>query len=250
MKHPEVKDAGVVGLPDDTSGELPLGFVVLKSTKKNVTVKELEDYVNNQVAPYKKLRGGVKFVKQIPRSAAGKILRIRLKMMMVAMIESLEIKIVGRKQKVTFEVKDNIMTDNTQFCSPDVTFGEFFLACVDKYDNSTCIIDSVSGESYSFRRVVNLSKSMAVSLRKRGLKSGDSICLFSSNCLQHLVVVVGTALLGGRLYSCPPENNEEEVRTLLEEMECKCLIVSEDCAQVAIDACANSKDAQVNRRLI
>jgi 4-coumarate--CoA ligase len=35
--------------------------------------------LNGKVAPHKKLRGGVKFVDEIPKSASGKILRRLLK---------------------------------------------------------------------------------------------------------------------------------------------------------------------------
>jgi len=41
--------------------------------------KEVEDFVKRQVAEHKQLKGGVKFIKEIPKSASGKILRRLLK---------------------------------------------------------------------------------------------------------------------------------------------------------------------------
>lgn len=43
LSHPKVADAGVVGLPDESAGELPIAFVVKKI--ENVTEKELQDFV-------------------------------------------------------------------------------------------------------------------------------------------------------------------------------------------------------------
>ncbi|KAJ8928177.1 hypothetical protein NQ314_019239 [Rhamnusium bicolor] len=78
VNHPKVRDVGVVGLPDDLSGELPLAFVV-KHEGVNVTEKELQDYVAGLVSPQKRLRGGVIFVPDIPKNPSGKILRRQLR---------------------------------------------------------------------------------------------------------------------------------------------------------------------------
>lgn len=77
--HPEVADAAVVGVPHGFSGEAPKAFVVPKN--KNAKAAEIEKYVNSKVADYKKLRGGVVFIEDIPKTASGKILRRHLKLM-------------------------------------------------------------------------------------------------------------------------------------------------------------------------
>lgn len=245
MKHEDVKDAGVVGLPDDMSGELPLAFVVLKAPGAKITEKDLEAYVNIQVAPYKKLRGGVKFVKQIPRSAAGKILRLRLKMMMVSMVESLEIKIVGRVAKTTIAIDSNVITDTTNFISPDVSFGEFFLACVDKYENATCIIDSKTGESYSFKRVIECCKNVATNLKKLGFKQKETICMCSSNCPQALVTIVGTALCGGQIFICNPNMAENELADTLLSSDAKILVTTKEFSETAQNVAKHNTSLKV-----
>ncbi|KAJ8917191.1 hypothetical protein NQ315_012683 [Exocentrus adspersus] len=75
--HPAVQDAAVIGLPNEEAGELPLAFVV-KKTGKNVTEKEIEKFVADNVSPQKQLRGGVIFLKEIPKNPTGKILRRRV----------------------------------------------------------------------------------------------------------------------------------------------------------------------------
>ncbi|XP_070575436.1 uncharacterized protein [Ptychodera flava] len=77
LTMPDVKDVAVIGLPDEEAGEIPIAFVVPKTEK--VTPDDIIKFVEGKVAPYKKLRGGVKFVDRIPKSASGKILRRVLK---------------------------------------------------------------------------------------------------------------------------------------------------------------------------
>nr|XP_023025173.1 luciferin 4-monooxygenase-like [Leptinotarsa decemlineata] len=78
INHPSVLDAGVVGIPDDEAGELPLAFVV-KQSGIDVTERELQEYVSQKVSPQKRLRGGIIFVSAIPKSTSGKILRKELR---------------------------------------------------------------------------------------------------------------------------------------------------------------------------
>ena len=65
------------GVEDERSGELPRAFVVRSSD--DLTEQQVEDYVKGRVAEYKQLKGGVKFIKEIPKSPSGKILRRLLK---------------------------------------------------------------------------------------------------------------------------------------------------------------------------
>ncbi|KAL4712181.1 hypothetical protein ACJJTC_011042 [Scirpophaga incertulas] len=80
LKHESVKDAGVVGLPDTAAGELPLAFVV-KQPGAQVTEKEIQQFIADKVSNPKRLRGGVRFVEEIPKNPSGKILRKELKKM-------------------------------------------------------------------------------------------------------------------------------------------------------------------------
>ncbi|XP_015172015.1 PREDICTED: 4-coumarate--CoA ligase 1-like [Polistes dominula] len=76
-----IKDAAVIGLPNEEAGELPLAFVV-KQERSKITKDEIIQYVNEKVSNHKKLRGGVKFVKNIPKTPSGKILRRELRDML------------------------------------------------------------------------------------------------------------------------------------------------------------------------
>lgn len=74
----DVADVCVVGVYSEADAtELPRAYIVLApgQTASDEKAKEIAEWLASRVAPPKKLRGGVRFVKEIPKSAAGKILR-------------------------------------------------------------------------------------------------------------------------------------------------------------------------------
>ncbi|KAF8926062.1 hypothetical protein EDD21DRAFT_369954 [Dissophora ornata] len=81
LDHPLIMDAAVIGTENkEQATEVPLAFVVrAPGPGLALTEKEVADYVAGKVAAHKKLRGGVRFIDVIPKSAAGKILRKDLK---------------------------------------------------------------------------------------------------------------------------------------------------------------------------
>lgn len=76
--HRAVREACVVGRKHPRLDELPTAFVVLREGH-SATEKELQDLVAGTLADHKRLRGGVFFVADIPKSTYGKMLRSKLR---------------------------------------------------------------------------------------------------------------------------------------------------------------------------
>ena len=71
VTHPGVADAGVVGRPDERTGERPVAFVVPRG---DLDPDALIEWAAQRSAGYKRL-ADVVVVDAVPRSSAGKILR-------------------------------------------------------------------------------------------------------------------------------------------------------------------------------
>jgi 4-coumarate--CoA ligase len=82
VSHPDIDDVAVIGVEDHAQAtEVPRAYVVPKKGVEGgkETEKRIVDWLSAKVASHKKLRGGVRFVDEVPKSATGKILRRVLK---------------------------------------------------------------------------------------------------------------------------------------------------------------------------
>jgi propionyl-CoA synthetase len=76
-KHPDVAECAVIGRQDSFRGELPLGFVVLKSNAKSdphTVTKELIQMVKDQIGAFACFKEAI-VVTRLPKTRSGKILR-------------------------------------------------------------------------------------------------------------------------------------------------------------------------------
>jgi len=78
--HDAVMNAGVIGIPDETRGEVPKAFVELPSDAdpSEELAEELQTHVKERLARYEYPRE-LEFVDQLPRTTTGKVRRIDLR---------------------------------------------------------------------------------------------------------------------------------------------------------------------------
>ena len=80
LRHTDVAECGVVGVPDEARGSLVKAYVVLAEGVAGDDTKatELQDFAKQQIAPYKYPRA-IEFVDALPRTNTGKLQRFRLR---------------------------------------------------------------------------------------------------------------------------------------------------------------------------
>lgn len=74
LEHPAVKEAVVIGIPNQLDGDHPAALVVLREGA-TTTEDDIRRFVEEKVADRQRLRGGVRFVNEILKSPTGKCLR-------------------------------------------------------------------------------------------------------------------------------------------------------------------------------
>jgi acetyl-CoA synthetase len=80
LGHPAVRECAVLGVPDEVRGEVVGAAVVLRDGERGSAdlVRELQDYVRSETAPYKYPRR-IWFVAELPKTTSGKIHRAALR---------------------------------------------------------------------------------------------------------------------------------------------------------------------------
>jgi fatty-acyl-CoA synthase len=76
-EHPAVLEAAVIGIPDDTWGEVPKALVVLKPGQ-HLEARQLIDFCRERMAHFKAPKS-VEFVAALPKTATGKIQKFALR---------------------------------------------------------------------------------------------------------------------------------------------------------------------------
>ncbi|CAG8820594.1 14659_t:CDS:2, partial [Racocetra persica] len=78
LTHDAVSDAAVIEYySKEEATEITIAYVTIRKgyEKSQALAEEIQSFVDEKVAPYKKLRGGILFIDIIPKSENGKILK-------------------------------------------------------------------------------------------------------------------------------------------------------------------------------
>lgn len=82
ITHPFVNEGVVCATWDETqSTEVPIAYVTLTKTGEDcvggreVALHDIRTFVDGKVSPYKRLRGGIEVLDEIPKTSMGKALR-------------------------------------------------------------------------------------------------------------------------------------------------------------------------------
>jgi len=101
LDHPQLPDCAVIGVQDEKNHtEVPRAYIVAgEHGSEEEHANEIVTWMTEKVANHKRLRGGVVFIDEIPKSASGKILRRVL------------------KDRIKEEEKSKVVKAKLQYCS-------------------------------------------------------------------------------------------------------------------------------------
>jgi acetyl-CoA synthetase len=74
LKHPDVKEVGVIGVPDETRGQVAKAFVVSDREPSDAFVTELQSFTRERLSQHEYPRH-IAFVSELPKTPAGKVNR-------------------------------------------------------------------------------------------------------------------------------------------------------------------------------
>jgi acyl-coenzyme A synthetase/AMP-(fatty) acid ligase len=88
LLHPKVADCAVFGIQRSSEdSELPAAYIVLRPGCK-LTEIEVHEFTLSRLTGYKQLRGGIRFIDQLPGNANGKVMKNELKHMLMQDIKA------------------------------------------------------------------------------------------------------------------------------------------------------------------
>ncbi|MFC3963700.1 fatty-acid--CoA ligase FadD5 [Nocardia jiangsuensis] len=76
--HPKIREAAVIGRTHEKWGEVPVAVVALHDADAELTLAELEPFLNESLARYKHPKDLV-VVAELPRNASGKVVKVQLR---------------------------------------------------------------------------------------------------------------------------------------------------------------------------
>jgi len=77
-RHPAIREAAVLGRPDERLGEEIVAVIVLEPDAGEVSAEQITEFCGESLARYKVPRE-IRFVDQLPRNASGKVLKRELR---------------------------------------------------------------------------------------------------------------------------------------------------------------------------
>ncbi|XP_045206212.2 uncharacterized protein LOC123558393 [Mercenaria mercenaria] len=103
---------------------------------------------------------------------------------------------------------------------------KFQINVMETFGNSTALIDAQSGESYTYRQVIDRIQRLAAGLQEIGLRQGDVICALTFNTIEYPIIWYAANLIGATFQTASPLYTDEELERRFKECSTKFLVTT------------------------
>ncbi|QZY44590.1 long-chain-fatty-acid--CoA ligase [Mycobacterium sp. TJFP1] len=201
--HPLVAEVAVIGVPHPKWGETPVAVIVPREPTDPPTDAEIEAHCRAQLASYKRPKY-VTLVDVLPRNAAGKVLKGRL-----------------RDEHATLISYSAGPTDAALL---DETIGTNFERTVSRYPDNEALVDVPSGRRWTYAELNAEIDSLARALMAIGIEKGDRVGIWAPNCPEWTMLQYATAKIGAILVTINPAYRTHELAYVLRHSAVRLLV--------------------------
>ncbi|KAK3908394.1 Luciferin 4-monooxygenase [Frankliniella fusca] len=262
LQHPGVREACVLGRPSTADiGDVPTAFVSRADNEEGeaLTEAELQDMVAAKLSDYKRLRGGVVFMDELPKTP---INEDYLRSTMPIALQQHEAPAVkecapavppsGGKDRVGYSTRkyNKLEVRVGREAMPDrgLSCGDLALESLRKWQHRSppTQIDAHFATTMSYRELLVQTVHACEGFKAMGLKPMDIVAVFSRNCHEVMPAVLGAVCAGLSVACVVPSGTLAEVQHALNLTQPKVVISERDRIQRAMDAYPDGKHIVLN----
>lgn len=100
-------------------------------------------------------------------------------------------------------------------------------------------VDAITGRSYSFNQLKNLTRRFSSALVKRGFKKDDAVAIYLPNVIEYPIIFYGVTFVGGVASTVNPLYSSQELARQLQVSGAKYVVTIPPLAENAKDAAAS-----------
>ncbi|KAI4471441.1 long-chain-fatty-acid--coa ligase [Holotrichia oblita] len=224
-EHPDVCEAIVIGIPQEVDGHIPMALVVLKDNPSNVTEEEMLNFANAKLLDREQLRGGLKFVRQLPKGTTGKISRKYIADLVVSdHVERIDNILYGPKQNIPIEERG---------------LGRAIYNKMQEFKDRIMQINTSTGEQQTYADIHKKLIRIALEMQQRGIKANDIVLTCSYNSMDTILPIYSTLYLNAVIVNLDPSISLRDSMHLIKTISPKLIFVIPEALDLIERATAN-----------
>lgn len=205
--HPKVAEVAIIGVPDPKWGESPMAVIVPRDPDDPPTGADVEAHCRAHLAAYKRPRR-VAVVDELPRNAAGKVLKNRLR------------DAYGGADSYDVGPVDTPLLEET--------IGANFERTAQAYPDVEALVEVAGGRRWTYAELDVEIDCVARALMASGIERGDRVGVWSPNCAEWTILQYATAKIGAILVAINPGYRTRELSYVLRHSGTRLLVSAAD----------------------